>query len=65
MLVVSAGSASELFTAACAAVLATGKPVAPRGMASVEVLGASLCLTNPRRRLVDVPPVRRPAGHAL
>lgn len=27
-------------------------------MATVEVLGASLCLTDPRRRLVDVPPVR-------
>jgi thymidylate synthase len=55
---VSAGSASELFIAACRAVLATGRPVAPRGLATVEVLGASLCLTDPRRRLVDVPPVR-------
>jgi len=58
MLVVSAGSASELFTAACQAVLAMGKRAAPRGLATVEVLGASLCLTDPRRRLVDVPPVR-------
>jgi thymidylate synthase len=58
MLAVSASSASELFTAACRAVLATGRPVAPRGLATVEVLGASLCLTSPRRRLVDVPPVR-------
>ena len=58
MLVVSASSATELFTAACGAVLATGRPVAPRGLATVEILGASLCLTNPRRRFVDVPPVR-------
>jgi thymidylate synthase len=27
-------------------------------MATVEVLGAHLCLTEPRRRFVDVPPVR-------
>ena len=27
-------------------------------MATVEVLGATLCLTNPRHRLVDLPPVR-------
>jgi thymidylate synthase len=27
-------------------------------MTTVEVLGAHLCLTNPRRRLVDLPPVR-------
>lgn len=38
--------------------LASGKPTAPRGMQTVEVLGASLILTDPRRRLVDVPPVR-------
>jgi thymidylate synthase len=58
VLAVSARSASELFTAACRAVLAAGRPAAPRGMATLEVLGASLCLTNPRRRFVDVPPVR-------
>jgi thymidylate synthase len=58
MLVLSAGSANELFTAACKAVLAVGRPVAPRGMATLEILGASLTLTDPRRRLVDVPPVR-------
>ena len=58
MLVLSAGSASELFIAACRAVIATGKPVSPRGMATAEILGASLCLTDPRRRFVDVPPVR-------
>lgn len=54
----SAESANELFVAACRAVLAAGRPVAPRGMATLEVLGASLCLTDPRRRFVDVPPVR-------
>ena len=58
MLVLTAGSASELFAAACAAVLAQGAPVAPRGMATVELLGAHLCLTQPRRRLVDLAPVR-------
>jgi thymidylate synthase len=58
VLMISAASASELFVAACQAVLAEGRSVAPRGMATVEVLGASLCLTDPRRRLVDMPPVR-------
>lgn len=58
MLTLSAHSANELFVAACAAVLAHGKPVAPRGMSTVEVLGAHLCLTDPRRRFVDLPPVR-------
>ena len=58
MLTVTAGSASELFARACRAVLASGKPAAPRGKPTVEVLGASLILTDPRRRLVDVPPVR-------
>ena len=58
MLVLSADSASELFTSACRAVLADGRPVAPRGVATLEILGASLCLTNPRRRLVEAPPAR-------
>ena len=58
MLVLSASSANELFTDACRAVLATGRPTAPRQMATLEILGASLCLTDPRRRFVDVPPVR-------
>jgi thymidylate synthase len=39
-------------------VLASGKPAAPRGLPTVEVLGATLILTDPRRRLVDVPPAR-------
>jgi thymidylate synthase len=58
MLTVTAGSASELFGKACRAVLASGKPATPRGLPTVEVLGATLILTDPRRRLVDVPPAR-------
>jgi thymidylate synthase len=57
-LLLTAGSASELFVQACRAVLATGQPVAPRGLQTMEVLGACLTLTDPSRRLVDVPPVR-------
>ncbi len=57
-LTLTAGSASELFAQACHAVLAAGQPSAPRGLPTVEVLGASLTLTDPRRRLVDVPPAR-------
>jgi thymidylate synthase len=57
-LVLTADSASELFTLACHAVLASGNPAAPRGLPTIEVLGASLTLTSPRRRLVDVPPAR-------
>lgn len=57
-LVLTADSASELFTRACHAVLGAGHPAAPRGLPTIEVLGASLTLTNPRRRLVDVPPAR-------
>ncbi|MFD6934662.1 thymidylate synthase [Streptomyces goshikiensis] len=55
---VRASSANELFTAACAAVLAEGKAVKPRGMATTEVIGAHLTLTEPRRRLVSLPPAR-------
>jgi thymidylate synthase len=58
MLTVTAGSASELFTQACRAVLATGKPATPRGLPTVEVLGSTLTLTDPRCRLVDVWPAR-------
>jgi thymidylate synthase len=57
-LTLTAGSASELFAQACHAVLTAGEPAAPRGLPTVEVLGASLTLTDPRRRLVDVPPAR-------
>jgi thymidylate synthase len=58
MIVLTADSASELFNAACQAVLLNGRIVCPRDMMTTEVVGAHLCLTNPRRRLVAVPPVR-------
>ncbi len=58
MLNLAADSASELFATACRAVLVHGKPASPRGIPTVEILGASMCLLSPRRRLVDVPPVR-------
>lgn len=55
---VSAGSANELYAVVCREVLAQGHRAAPRGMATTEVVGAHLCLTQPRRRFVSVPPVR-------
>ncbi|MFE2998023.1 thymidylate synthase [Nocardia sp. NPDC059246] len=58
MLVLTAPSANQLYTATCRAVLDTGLPVSPRGMATTEVLGAHLCLTDPRRRFIDVGPRR-------
>ena len=58
MLVLTASSASELFTAACRAVRAMGRPASPRQMTTLEILGASLCLTDARRRFVDLPPAR-------
>jgi len=57
-LTITAGSANELFAQACHSVLAAGQPAAPRGLPTIEVLGASLTLADPRRRLVDVPPAR-------
>lgn len=58
MITLTAGSANELYTAACHAVAREGVVVSPRGMSTTEVLGAHLCLTDPRRRLVDLPPAR-------
>ena len=58
MLTLSASSASHLFAKACRAVLTHGTTTSPRGLETREVLGACLTLTNPRRRIVDVPPVR-------
>ncbi len=58
MMTVTADSANELYAAACRAVTRDGAPVSPRGMATREVLGAHLCLTDPRRRLIDLPPTR-------
>ena len=58
MISISARSISGLFVAACRHVLDDGIKVAPRGMATLEILGAHLCLTDPRRRLLDLAPVR-------
>jgi thymidylate synthase len=58
VLTVTAGSANELFVTVCREVLAQGRRSAPRGLDTTEVLGAHLRLTEPRRRFVDVPPVR-------
>jgi thymidylate synthase len=58
MLEVTAASANELYAAVCREVLATGQRSAPRGMATTEVLGAHLQLTEPRRRFIDVRPAR-------
>jgi thymidylate synthase len=58
MITLTGGSANELFVAACQVVRHDGGTVSPRGMVTTEVLGAHLCLTDPRRRLVDLPPAR-------
>ncbi|MBO0878827.1 MAG: hypothetical protein J2P17_00220, partial [Mycobacterium sp.] len=58
MITVTADSANELFAGACRQLLRSGAAVSPRGMATTEVVGAHLHLRNPRRRLVDLPPVR-------
>ena len=58
MLTVTAGSASELFAGACRAVLPrAGRPRRAAWPPS-RCSARHLCLTDPRRRLVDVPPVR-------
>lgn len=58
MLVLTAASANELYTAVCRAVRRQGRTAAPRGMRTREVIGAHLRLTDPRRRLVNLPPAR-------
>ncbi|WP_116051393.1 thymidylate synthase [Amycolatopsis palatopharyngis] len=58
LLTVSAGDASHLFTQTCQAVTQRGREIAPRGLSTVEVLGAELVLSSPRSRFVDVAPVR-------
>ena len=58
MMSLTADSANELYALTCRAVSRDGTPVSPRGMATREVLGAHLCLTDPLRRLVDLPPTR-------
>ncbi|TDD40286.1 thymidylate synthase [Saccharopolyspora elongata] len=54
----SAGSATELFTAACRCLRTHGSAVAPRGLATTELLGTHLHLTRPRYRFVDEAPAR-------
>jgi thymidylate synthase len=58
MFIATCGSANDLFAAVCAAVINDGREVSPRGLATREILGADLCLTQPRRRFVDLPPTR-------
>ena len=58
MITLAGDSANELYVAAAEAVLHEGQVVHPRGFATREVLGAHLELTDPRRRFVDLPPVR-------
>lgn len=59
MMTLSARTATDLFTDAAAGVLTGGERAAPRGLATLEVLGAELRLREPRRRLVHVPGTRR------
>ncbi|GAA0905893.1 thymidylate synthase [Virgisporangium aurantiacum] len=58
MYVLTGDSANDLYTGVCRAVLTQGRRAAPRGMATTELLGAHLCLNDPRRRFVSVPPAR-------
>jgi thymidylate synthase len=58
MLVLTCSSANELYAAVCREIRRYGRSAAPRGMPTTEVLGAHLCLTEPRRRFVSVPPAR-------
>lgn len=56
MLTLTGDSINSLFAQACAAVLGRGQVVSPRGLRTREVLGAWLCLTSPRHRVLHVPP---------
>lgn len=58
MITLTGSSANELFANACQVVRRDGVAVSPRGLPTTEVLGAHLCLIDPRRRLVDLPPAR-------
>jgi thymidylate synthase len=59
MIVLTSDNANGLFTAAARAVTSFGDQVSPRGMGTSEILGAHLRLTQPRRRFVDLPPLRQ------
>ncbi|MGH3754927.1 MAG: thymidylate synthase [Pseudonocardiaceae bacterium] len=58
MIMLTGESANDLYVAACQAVLRDGMAVSPRGMATTEIIGVHLRLTDPRRRMVDLPPAR-------
>lgn len=58
MITLTGDSANELYVAACRTVHRDGVTVSPRGMATTEVMGVHLRLTDPRRRLVDLPTAR-------
>ncbi|MFD0272371.1 thymidylate synthase [Kitasatospora sp. NPDC127111] len=58
MFVTTADSANALFTRAGKAILSQGRSVAPRGMATAELMGAYLKLTNPAARMVHLGPYR-------
>jgi thymidylate synthase len=58
MIDLSGESANQLYSAMCRAVLDHGQPTNPRGMGTIEILGAHVCLTKPRRRYIDLPPAR-------
>ncbi|TMR99495.1 thymidylate synthase [Nonomuraea basaltis] len=55
MFVTTADSANELFTRASKTILNEGRPVAPRGMATTELMGTYLKLTDPAARMVALP----------
>lgn len=59
MIDLTAASADELFRQAVACVLEDGRPVAPRGHGTRELMPAHLCLTDPRRRLLGPSTGRR------
>jgi thymidylate synthase len=58
MIVLSGDSANELYVAAAQSILREGQRVSPRGMATTEIIGCHMLLRSPRRRVVDLPPVR-------
>ena len=58
MISLTSDCVNDLYARACALVLRDGRRAAPRGMATTEVMNVHLCLSDPRRRLVDLPPVR-------
>ncbi|MFI9320088.1 thymidylate synthase [Kitasatospora aureofaciens] len=58
MFVTAADSANALFTRAGKAILSRGRSVAPRGLATAELMGAYLKLTDPTARLVHLDPHR-------